>query len=73
MGVKTITVQQNREYKMAKEIKRLREEWKEAAEKGMMITGAREERYNWYTKGIEDALGFVKLCELVELSREVKS
>ena len=73
MSVKIVTVQDNREIKMAKEIKRLREDWKEVLlkNKDCKEVDVKENRYHWYVKGIEDALGFVKICKLVELSREV--
>ena len=67
-----VAVEQTKENKIVKQIKDLRNDWRGA----LLINGnckevdVKENRYHWYVKGIEDALGFAKTCEFVSKSRE---
>ena len=68
-----IIIQKNRETKIAKQIKVLRNDWRDAllADKDNKEVITKENRYHWYVEGAKDALGFKKICELVTKSREV--
>lgn len=68
-----MAAKRSKEDKMAKQIKVLRNDWRDAllADKDNKEVITKENRYHWYVEGIKDALGFSKICELVTKSREV--
>lgn len=59
--------------KIAEKVKSLRKELGDAytSNSGNDVVNVKEAKYNYYLKGIEDSVGFVRTCRIVKMSKEL--
>jgi len=69
MGDKILTVQQNKDRRIAKKIRKLREGWRKAR-RGHQDSRIEKAKYDSYLEGLMDAYGLEKVGKLVELSQK---
>ncbi|MBA7555723.1 hypothetical protein ES705_48405 [subsurface metagenome] len=67
MVIKILTLQWEKNRRITKKIKRLREDWKKKV-KGHQNRRLEKEKFDFYKEGLIDALGLKKTSELIKLS-----
>ena len=67
MVVKILTLQGEKNKRIAKKIKRLREDWKKTV-RGHQDSRMIKAKYDYYKEGLIDIYGFKKVSELIEIS-----
>lgn len=73
MGVKVITVEENKKRRIAKILAGLKKDWRNALKENASCreVDIMEARYHYYLNGLNDAYGLSKTLELVNMAEEI--